>query len=52
MAFTVEVNVLTCPVAVGFAGARAKVATLALNGDAVEKAWRLAAADELVSPLR
>ena len=43
MAFAVEVNVLPRPVAVALGGAGAEVATLAGNGDAVEKARRLAA---------
>ena len=51
MAFPVEVDVSPCPVAVGFGRAGAEVATLALNSDAVEKAWGIAVGG-LVSPFR
>jgi hypothetical protein len=47
-----EVNVLPHPVTVAFGGAGAEVATLAGNGDAVEKAGRLAAAGGLVTRFR
>src|SRR5262245_9226778 len=50
--FAVKVNVLQGPVAVAFGGARAEVPTLAVEGYAVKKAGRLAAAGGFVTPCR
>lgn len=48
--FAVEVDVLLGPVAVALGGARAEVAALAGDGDAVKKAGGLAVAGGFVTP--
>jgi hypothetical protein len=50
VAFIVKVNVLPSPVAVGLGRAGAEMATLAGDGDAVEKARLLAAGGGFITP--